>query len=349
MLIDWLTLRTEISSIQEQDLLDLMPYFAEMRITNIKTDELIRTKLVIDIDSVRSDFAGMVWSISSNGETKYLNIGASPASLQHGNNLFGSLDYQQAKDILINHAKKVLPNVFLFRTEVWNPRRLDITQNYFMQSNYQVKDALHTLRSCDGSRQKATVNKGDSVYWGYSSHYRSGKAYDKYTQALELNKKALTRKKQAIYSQQQLDLMKSILRLELKLGRQFFDELPDESSLTSDFLIKQHETFFRQFIGDCEVTTMDTLFESLQLVAPSYGRAQSAYDTYLRIKQNGIEFTKFHMPRSTYQLHKKYLIAAGLSDADLFEANIIPLRKRRIDLEPVNSWQDLEYLNKKIA
>jgi II/X family phage/plasmid replication protein len=348
MLIDWLTLRTPISDIQEADLLALMPYLATLEVKNALTGEILKSKLVIDIDSVRSDFSGMVWSISSNGSTKYLNIGASPASLEHGSNLFGSFDYQYCKQILLNHARKVLKGVMLFN-DGWHCRRLDATQNYFLQTNYQVKDALHILRSSDGVRQKATVQAGDSVYWGYTSKYRSGKAYDKWAQAIELNRKAEKAGKPAIYTLEQLEIMRSILRLELKLGRQFFDEHADESILTHEFLQREHEEFFNKFIGNAEVTDMDSLYKSLQQTAPSSGRARAAYDTYLRVKQLGYEFTRESMSRSTFMLHKKYLLAAGLSESDLKSSNIIELRKRKINLEPVYSWSHLSELHKKAA
>lgn len=348
MLIDWLTLRTPISDIQEQDLLALMPYLAKLEITNTGTDEVIRTKLVIDIDAVRSDFQGMVWSITSNGTIKYLNIGASPASLQHGSNLFGSFDYQYCKKLVLDHARKVLTGVCLFQ-KGWECRRLDVTQNYFLQSRYQVKDALLQLRAMDSFRQKATIRSGDTVYWGFESHYRTGKAYDKGTQAIELNKKALKHKKPLVYTDEQIKAIESTLRLELKLGRQFFDEHHDESLFTPEFLANEHETFFKKFIGSAEVTDMHTLLEQLKQVTPSNGQALASYDTYLRIQQNGFEFTKNSMSERTFYRHRKYLKDAGLSESDLISSNIIPLRKRRIDLDPVYSWEHLNELIRKAA
>lgn len=347
MLIDWLTLRCKISDIQENDLLAMLPYFAKLEVTNALTDEVLQTKLVVDIDSVRSDFSGMVWSISTNGKDKYLNIGASPASLEFGSNLFGSSDYWHCKALLLAHAKKVLPEVLLFN-DGWQPRRIDVTQNYFLQSRHQVKDALHILRASDGVRQKCTV-KGDSCYWGESSTYISGKAYDKWTQALELNKKALKRHKPAIYTDAELFIMDSILRLEMKLSRQFFDEHQDESLFTHEFLAEKHEAFFNKFIGSAEVTDMSTLLTKLLEVAPSPGRAKAAYQTYLMIKENGYSHTEQCMPRSTFALHRKYLKEAGLCQADLTTAKIVELRKRKINLEPVYSWSHLAELHKKAA
>lgn len=347
MLIDWLTLRCKISDIQENDLLQLIPYLAKMEITCLLTDEVVKTKMVVDIDAVRSDFTGMVWSISSNGKDKYLNIGASPASLEHGSNLFGSFDYQHCKQILLNHARKVLPNVCLFHDE-WHPRRIDITQNFHMESLIQVKDALHILRASDGMRQKSTV-KGDSVYWGESSKYKRGKAYDKYTQACELNKRFIKQSKTPIYTNEQLQQMSSIIRLEMTLGRQWFDEHQDESLLTPDYLIKQHNEFFGQFIGDSEVTDMDKLLKALIQTAPSEGRARSAYNTYLNIKHNGYNHTKESMNYNTFRIHKKHLLNAGLCQADLTSGRVIELRKRRITMQPVYNWSHLAELNRLAA
>lgn len=347
MLIDWLTLRTEINDIQDNDLMSLMPYFAISEQRNALTDEIIKSKLVIDIDAVRSDFEGMVWSISTNGKTKYLNIGASPAYLEHGRNIFGSNDYEHCKRVLITHAKSTLSKVLLFSSE-WYPRRIDITQNFILQSHEQVKEALHVLRSCDGTRQKATT-RADSVYWGAGSSYRQGKAYDKYSQSIYLNAKNERRSKPALYTDPELQLIKPIIRLEMSLGRQYFDEHTDESLLTTEFLIKQHNDFFAQFIHTGEVTDMDTLYKALIQTQQSNGLARSAYDTYLRIKQHGYEFTKLSMSSRTFYRHTKILKQAGLTQSDLTTAQIIPIKKRRIDLNPVDSWDELRRLHQLAA
>ena len=143
--------------------------------------------------------------------------------------------------------------------------------------------------------------------------------------------------------------MDSVLRLELKLARQYFDEHSDESILTTDYLTQQHNDFFDKFIGNAEVYDMDTLYKNLMQTAPSKGRAQAAYDTYLRIKQLGYETTSQTMPARTFRLHRQYLKNAGLSHSDLTTAKIIPLRKRKLTMEPVNTWEQLADLKRKAA
>lgn len=347
MLCDWMTLRTPINDIQDQDIHDLMPYLALETIKS-STDEVIKQRMVIDIDQVRSDFQGFVWSITSNGKQKYLSIGASPAWLEHGRNIFGDLDIEKAKTLLIAKCRQVLPNVLLFRQD-FEIRRLDITQNYFMESKTQLKDALHILRACDGIRQKATVAKGDTVYWGSKSALISGKVYDKGSQAIHLCRNASKRNLPMPYTESELHLVENVLRAEMKLGRLFFERLESEDLLTPDFLAQQHDKYFSKFIGSNEVTDMDDLLNNLLALSKTQGQAKAAYGTYLTIKQIGLETTKNSMSRRTFQRHKKLLHEAGLSQSDLTTATIIPLRKRRIDLVTVDTWEELRQLQSRIA
>lgn len=367
MLIDWLTLRTPLDNLTEQDLQGLIPYLA-IETKRASDDTLLATRMVTDLDAVRSDFSGMVWNITTNGKIKFLSIGASPASLKYGNNLFGSSDYQECKKILLDYAFARLP-IPLLSSANWLPRRIDVTQNYFLQSRHQVKDALHILRSSDGMRQKAYMMGGDTVGWGKGSKMRSGKAYDKYTQSLYLNSKAEKQGKAPIYSNEQIEIMQNILRLEMKLGYEFLDRAlnaewvskdekgniildlskqENEGVLTSDFLVEQHDDFFNKFIGNSEVTDMSTLLNNLKLVTTE-GRARAAYLTYLQIKENGFAHTAESMPRSTFSLHRKYLKSAGLSESDLKSGNIIELRKRKIMMQPVYNWEHLEQLHRLAA
>lgn len=346
MLIDWLELRRQISDLEEQELYKLLPWLALMEIKDVTTDEVLNVKLVVNSQKVRSDFEGMVWRISSNGKQKYLSVGASPASiLGKGNNVFGPLDYQFCKKIILEHARAALTGS-LFQLDGWLPRRVDITENFLLEDNNQVKQALNILRVSEGSRQRTTTDAkaGDSVYHGAGSRFRHGKNYDKWHHALHICKKFQKQNKPIPFTPLQLDLLKGVLRQELTLGPQFFDENPDESLLSPEFLTQQHYDFFRQFLGSSEVTSMDALLKQLLLISPSPGIARSAYGTFLSIRQLGFHFVEANTSERTFRRHKKLLIEAGLSLGDLKSAQIIPLRKRAINLQPVTSWEQLEEL-----
>lgn len=376
MLIDWLTLRTSISDFSEQALLAISDYLQGqqtiIRNFDLGTEETVKVKLVVDIDKVRSDFTGMVWSISTNGKDKFLNIGASPAYLLYGRNIFGTMNYQVCKAALVDHMRKNL-SPFLPQVDDWEVRRIDVTNNYFMDTHAEVKEALRMLRCGDGNRQKTTVSyKGDTVNYGLGSTSRSGKTYDKGEQAEYLNQKHKEKTGQALYTQQELEQLMHIIRNELKLGRQFIE---DEQAryykqqmklgrvatyrdfeidvLTESYLEKQHHKFFDRYIGKLEVTDMETLMNALHKVIDSkgnpisHGQALAAHKTWALIRSIGYESTKASMPKATFMRHQKYLLDAGLSQSDLQSAVIVPFRRKTIELSSsVDTWEQLTALFK---
>lgn len=72
------------------------------------------------------------------------------------------------------------------------------------------------------------------------------------------------------------------------------------------------------------------------------GRARAAFTTFANIRSLGFEAVKGYMPRSTFQLHLRYLRAAGITDGDMHTAKVIPLRPVRIVLaQPIGSWEEI--------
>jgi II/X family phage/plasmid replication protein len=341
-MIDWLTLRLPITAHFRDGMLDQLAYFLSTFTVHNSDGEEVRKKLVFDVDKLRSDSQGIYWSITHDGKQRFLTIGASPAHLEHGHNVFGSGDIRHCAEVLILAASRML-GLFLPPPIAWHCTRIDYTFNYALRDHHQVKQALRELRKGDGIRQKAAVPKGDSVYWGQGSDLISGKAYDKGAQMIYLSKR---NKLQA--TPEQISLASRLLRLELSLKarwfRRHYSEAGDFLQITQDQLTQSHSKFFGQFIGDIEVATMDKLLTRLEFIAPSRGHALAAYSTWLRIREMGFEMAKASMPDSTFRRHKKYLLEAGLSQADLLGNNIIPIRRDVIRLAaPVLSWDDLRH------
>lgn len=361
-MIDWMTLRTPLNFMIQDELLEKIHVYIGKMDTFDGAGELTRSKLVFDIDKLASDEVGLFWQIQYSGADVYMVIGASPASIEHGGNAFGSGDVKHCAMVLINAAAKIL-GVQLPHLQQWDCRRMDVTHNYLLDDKSQVKQALRELRNGDGVRQKATV-QGDSVYYGQGSDLIAGKVYDKGTQAIALMKRLHKLCKTPIYTDEQLALLDRVLRMELMLRRRWFDRLKNKLDIT-DFdtpeqyidylrnnkawleltetdLNKLHNDYFSQFIGNIEVTDMTTLLEQLYVAAPSHGRALAAHRTWALIKAIGFEQTKASMPVSTFRLHRKYLLAAGLSHADLQTSNIIAFRRNTIVISnPVTSWEEL--------
>lgn len=351
-MIDWLTLRLPISSLTAGQIDQLMPYIGS--VTVYGSDGLeVSTKPIFDIDKLRSDSAGIYWRIDSDGKERFLTIGGSPASVEHGNNVFGSDDIRHCASVMIGAASRAI-GLFLPPPSAWRCTRLDFTYNYALQSNKQVKQALRELLKGNSSRQKAVNNGGDSVYWGMHSDLIGGKAYDKGSQLLVLNRRGKTSA-----TPEQIDLASRLLRLELSLKSRWFRRLTEHAEvtghinphaawldLTPEILNDEHSRFFGKFIGDSGVMEMNDkgrgLLQRLEFVTGTKGRARAAFDTWMRIRQLGHEIARDTMPRATWYRHTKALKEAGLSEADLQSGEIIPFRRDVIKLKaPVTSWEEL--------
>lgn len=341
MLIDWLTLRICFSHLMlsEVDFEKFVQFLGTVEYKD-KDGNLTNTRYVVDIDNLRSDSKGIFWSITRDGNKSYLNIGGSPASVEFNNNVFGSADIEHCMNLLIQHSKRAL-SCHLPPASLWDVRRIDITKNYLLDSNTEVKQALRVLRQGDGLRQKATCPKGDSVYWGEGSDYIKGKAYDKGTQAEFLQKKS----KSIVFDNYVMSLLKRILRLELSLCRRWFDRTKTHwKDLNQLFLDTQHNKYFSQFIGkEIEVTDMDTSLQQKFIDnAPSRGQGLAAMATWALIKQYGFEHVKELIPQQTLYRHKKIMFSVGLTMADLQAGNVLPFRQKFISLShPLQSWDDL--------
>lgn len=346
MLIDWLTLRIPMDETLGKQL-HAKIYASMGHIVKFSPDGVQEwDKIVPDWEAIRSDSMGLYWSVTADADSvRYLTIGASPSSLANkGVNVFGSLDLQIGAEMLIKIASKALGSV-LPNWQAWQCRRMDITANYDMGNNAQVKQALNLLLRTDASRRKANSDRrgGDSVYFNPTSTLRAGKAYHKGSHLRYQLKKGNIE-----ISEQDLQLADRLLRLELMLGSMWFRRLKkDWHALTEQDLIDQHTSFFSSLIGsgDIGVYDMGTLLERLEKVAPSKGRAQAAHHTWALIKVLGFTQVKSSMNQQTFRNHMVMLRAAGLNDADLCSggetALILEFKRKNLVLgKPVLSWAE---------
>ena len=87
---------------------------------------------------------------------------------------------------------------------------------------------------------------------------------------------------------------------------------------------------------------MSTILEKLTTVSPTEGQARAAYDCYVRIRMVGYEQARVTFTKPSWYRHIKHLKAIGLTRADLQPINVIPLRKRAIELsQPIRHWDDI--------
>jgi II/X family phage/plasmid replication protein len=300
----------------------------------------------LDFDSLRSDTCGICWQMQRDSENEYLVIGASPASLKHGLNVFGNLDILDGAKLLIKAAQNSL-NCILPPLQHWQCRRIDITGNYLLPDAISVKQALRMLMSSDAARRKASSMKsgGDSVMWNSNSDLVKGKAYHKGPQI-----SYLLRKHPLPISAEQLDYAYRLLRLEHTRAARWFRRLEDAGERWQDLnperLAALYVDFFGRLVdGTVEIKDMqrDSIVSRLMDEnGISEGRAQAAYTTLRNIREDGYLTVKDYMTKTTFYRHMSYLRKIGITDSDLHLAKVIPLRPVKIILaQPVASWDDI--------
>lgn len=345
LLIDWLTLRIGLGATLGNALTQRIRECCNTVQCCNSDGEVVWSKKALDIDALRSDTPGICWMMHSDGKEEYLVIGASPASLEYGVNVFGSLDVQHCAKLLIERAGKALQSVLpCFR--FWQCQRIDITGNYVLPDAASVKQSLRQLSLADGGRRRATTKArgGDSVYWNPTSDLVKGKAYHKGPQMAYLRKKGLLD-----VSDDLISLGDRLLRLEHTRAARFFRELRQAGKwwwdLTQDQLTGYFMEFFGPVTGGVEVREMERteLVKRIQDAnGITEGRANAAFTTYRNIRADGFEVVREYMAKATWFLHLKYLKAAGVSACDLQQGNVVQFRPVRIILaHPVGSWDDI--------
>lgn len=343
-LIDWLTLRFPLGQELGQALSDKVRSCLDRVMCCDAEGEMKWESRKLDIDALRSDSAGLFWMVQGDGKHDYLTIGASPASIEHGVNVFGSCDIQHCAAVLVKEASKQLAAI-LPHPSKWQCRRIDITGNFVLPDASSVKQALRQLCLADGGRRKASNGRaGDTVYWNASSDLVKGKAYHKGPHLAHL-----CRKGKVDLSEDLLALADRVLRLEHTRGARWFRRLAESGRSWFALTCQELEAFFVEFFGrvvdGVEVKDMDRM-ELVKLIevnsATTPGRALAAFNSYVNIRTYGFEVMKESMPRATWQKHLRMLRAAGISDADLQQGNVVQFRPVKIVLaQPVMSWDEI--------
>lgn len=345
-LIDWLTLRLPISITSHPAIYDRVLGYLGNVICTDRDGAIKWATRRLDIEALRSDSPGLYWQVTGDGKSDSLTIGASPATLEHGLNVWGSLDIKHGARVLIAEAAKRLA-IILPGIEQWSCTRADITANYALPDPMSVKSALAQLLVTSGARRRASSHNrgGDTVYWSPNSDRAKGKAYHKGPQVL-----ALWKRNKIATLPPEHDLLDQLIRLEHTRGHKWFRELRDSGAtwqdLTNDELIQLHTDFFFPLLQQgIEVTNMERT-QILKAITDANGctenQARAVFNTYKNCRQDGYFVTKETMSVRTFQHHTRLLIKAGISDFHLRTASIIPFPKVRFDLaKPVANWDDI--------
>lgn len=350
MLIDWLTLRINVDFLG----------FDMLRELTDKQDKILRIsgsgEMVWETtawDSIRSDSHQISFRVSSN----FIWIQGSPARIiGDGDNVFSSgacsaLDLVGCSRAMVRFVSKHLGVVLPSDVKLWLLSRVDVTQNLDLGGLPQVRQALAILRDCEGGRYRVSQQAGDTVYWSHKSRLRSGKAYAKGAHIAYQMLKHKPGDTGRIYSIEEIALANSLLRLELKLGSQYWRERTEKPwyEFTAEDLKDEWQSYFSRMIGGAQIMKDENIYDRILDVVekkkdgkPKETQAKAAYALWLMIKSEGWQKARDYTSKTRWYFNLKILHKAGLSDADISSGKVVQFRQNIILARRVDTWQDLK-------
>lgn len=338
MLIDWITARIPLEVLPEATRAKVLMIGDRISRYCPKTGDVRYETSAWD--SIRSDSHQINVKVGPSG----LMMMGSPARVTgDGDAVFGSgasaaLSLGACVDAMRLFVQQATGVVLPADASLWIVTRIDITGNLLLDSLEEVRDALRILRDCEGGRYRVSNQAGDSVYWSHRSKMRAGKAYAKGPHLRHLMKqKTYTGRP---YSPDEITEADRLLRLELKLGREWLART-DWKTLTADDLIAEWQSYFSRMIGSAEMTSDDEVKTRILAVAPTEGQGKSAYGCWLMIQTEGWERAKESYSKSAWYRHLKLFRDAGLGDADISRGQVVPLRRKVFEARLISSWADL--------
>lgn len=220
----------------------------------------------------------------------------------------------------------------------WIVSRIDVTANLQLASLPEVRQALTILRDIEGGRYRVSQTAGDTVYWSNLSKMRGGKAYAKGPHLAKLMKNPKYTGR--MYSPEEIAAANCLLRLELKLAREWFAR-HDWLELTPAIIRAEWESYFGRMIGGAEMPNDNDLKKRVISAAKTEGQGRAAYGCWLMIQSEGWERAREMFSKPTWYRHLKILRSAGLRDADISAGRVVPLRRRILEAQMVTSWDQI--------
>lgn len=337
MLLDWVTMRTPYENLNAQALAVVMAYGDRVQRIHAGTGELRWETAAWD--SIRSDTHAI--SVKAGGSELWIQ--GSPARIiAQGDAVFGAgasqaLDIAGCVNRMASFVGQML-NCELPTAKAWKVTRVDVTNNLLLEDQAAVRIALSTLRECEGGRYRVSQQAGDTVYWSHRSKMRSGKAYAKGPHLAYMMKKPTY--DGYPYTQEQISAADRLLRLELKLGREWFSR-HDWQTVTPATLRNEWNDYFGRMIGAAEVKSHDDIKTRVMAAAKTEGQARAALGLWALIKSEGWEAARELQSRPTWYRNLKILRAAGLGDADLSTGQVVPFRRKVLECQAVTHWAEL--------
>lgn len=356
MLIDWLSLKLPTDTLDTE----LLRQWQSTQDRILKIDGSGQVVWEVSAwESVRSDSHQIALQISGT----HIRIQGSPARIiGDGDNVFSAgaaaaLDIVACATRMISFVSSTLGFDLNKDVNSWSCTRVDVTGNLWLGGLAEVRQALAVLRNCEGGRYRVSQQAGDTVYWSHKSRLKSGKAYAKGAElvhkAIQMAKKKTIEQTAREYSLEEVQLANGLLRLELKLGSQFWRERSVKKWFEFSYsdLHAEWESYFSRMIGGAEIMSESDVYERIKSVCDINAKGHvkmtqlnAAYSLWSRIKCDGWQRTRDTTTKSTWYRNIEILRKAGFSDADISSGQIVQLRRKVLEARPVNSWAELRQI-----
>ena len=266
-MIDWLTLKICLTMLPDWFVHQLQALSSKLFKVNALSGEVDWETYCWE--TVRSDTHQVCFKVGSE-----FCIQGSPARIGLPNNVFGSADIRYCANKMIKFAEHHFSEIYLSESlpenlqihpisrvitfpdiKYWSCTRIDVTRNYLMQSEAEVRQALSYLKQTPESRQRHSY-ESFGFYIGKGSTLKRGKIYLK-GQDAKRNK----RSGRAEYTDDEIKKSMRLLRAEMTLARHELRRMKDEKNfnwydLDTDYLLKLHDDYFSDYFSDIEISDM---------------------------------------------------------------------------------------------
>lgn len=337
MLIDWITVRIPLDQLSDEARIAAQSLGDRICCYNPITGE-VRYETA-KWDSVRSDSH----QIAIKASTDFWIQGSPARVIGQGDAVFGAgaskaLDIIGCVDRMRSYVAGQLGVQLPPVPGEWIVSRVDVTGNLALESLQEVRHALTILRDCEGGRYRVSQQAGDTVYWSHRSKLRAGKAYAKGPHLAYMMKSPSYNGYQ--YSPADIAAANRLLRLELRLGREWFQRNA-WTKATPEKLRAEWEQYFLRMVGGVEMPADADLQERVIAAAETEGKGRAAYGCWMMIKNEGWERARDFYSKTTWYRHLNILRDAGLSDADLSCGRVVEFRRKVIAAQLVTEWRQL--------
>ena len=303
--------------------------------------------LVHKWEKVPSSYANMAFKVFDfrNSTTKdiqdfYIEIKASPAKIMQGHNLYGTDELWPCAEALVHLLIDTYPHLAdeYLDQRYWSVEQVDITFHSWCKTENEALQFVNALQNVSNGQTRARTGYSGTVYFGKAnSRIKKIKVYVKLLEVLEFLKteKRAGDKKNLLqhYTDELLDWAKGMVRWEASLKTRWFERRGISNNLFDLCKLFDAQRYWKESTRDIfkalegkemRIIKDENIEKQLRDKFPtinarsgkiSYGKVNSAYGIYRRIKSEGWVETRKTTNRAAFHNAVEMLHECGLSKA----------------------------------